>query len=64
MMKYIVLALTVLSFASCKKTYTCSATANGIVSEFECKNCKKKDVDAYKVDIESKGYTDVNCQEK
>ena len=63
-MKFIVLALCVLFFASCKKTYTCSATANGVAFEFKCKNCKKKDVDSYKIEIENKGYSDVNCQTK
>ncbi len=63
-MKYLVLALGILFLASCKKTYTCTATANATTHEFVCKNCKKKDVDAYKAEIEGKGYTDINCQTK
>lgn len=63
-MKYLVLAISILFLASCKKTYTCSATANAITSEFVCKNCKQKDIDAYKKEIEDKGYTEVNCQAK
>ncbi|MES2837893.1 MAG: hypothetical protein V4667_10245 [Bacteroidota bacterium] len=61
-MKYLLLLLSVLSLASCKKSYKCSATANNETVILECKNCSKADVDAYQKEIETAGYTDVTCE--
>jgi hypothetical protein len=60
--KLIALLFAILIFASCKKNYTCKAKNASKEYIFKCENCKKDDVDAYKKEIEGKGYTDVTCE--
>jgi len=57
----LVCSVILISGASCKKTYQCKAQDGSDAYVFECKNCTKDDVAGYKADIESKGYTEVNC---
>ena len=49
---------------SCKKDYTCKATAYDAEYTFNCENCSKKNVEDYKKEIEGNGYTDVSCSKK
>jgi hypothetical protein len=60
--KIIALSSAILTVASCRKNYTCKAKDASKEYIFKCENCKKDDVDAYKKEIEEKGYTEVTCE--
>jgi hypothetical protein len=60
--KIFLYACLVMSLNSCKKTYSCKAKDVSKEYIFKCENCKKDDVDAYKKEIEDKGYTEVTCE--
>jgi hypothetical protein len=49
---------------SCKKDYSCKATAYDEEYVFTCENCSKNNLDDYKKEIEEKGYSNVSCDKK
>lgn len=62
LLKLIILLSLITTLGGCKKTYSCKAKDVGAEFVFKCDNCKKDDVEAYKKEIEEKGYTDVSCE--
>ena len=62
LLKFVALLAFTLNFSSCKKTYSCKAKDVTKEYVFKCENCKKDEVDAYKKEIEEKGYTEVTCE--
>ncbi|MBI2723240.1 MAG: hypothetical protein HYX39_13785 [Bacteroidetes bacterium] len=62
LIKFAFMCVLLLNFLACKKTYSCKAKDVNKEYIFKCENCKKNDIDAYKKEIEKKGYTEVSCE--